>query len=107
MWPFAKKQTEQDPEETELQHNEKLCSAFRKWKPTGSKFEYLGRQMVATGHQDVELVGCTIYLRPRLTADYADDLGKIHRIEFSAAEVMAMMAQDADGMDTVENKSRD
>ena len=95
MWPFAKKQIEQKPEKTEWQKNEELASSFREWKPIGSKFEYLGRQMVATGHLQIEFVGYSVRLRPCLKADYADDLGKIHAIEFSAAEVMAMMAHNA------------
>jgi len=95
MWPFAKKPAEQTPEKSEWQRNEELCSAFREWKPIGSKFEYLGRSMVATGHSHIEFVGYSVLLRPCLKADYADDLGKIHSIEFSAAEVMAMMVPNA------------
>lgn len=94
MWPFAKKQVAQKTEKNEWQRNEEMVDAFRQWKPVGSMLEYLGREMVVTGHTNFMSAGYSLLVFPCIKADYADDLGKIHCIEFSAAEVLAMIKND-------------
>ena len=95
MWPFTTKK-QIAPEAPPLwKRNDELAASFRAWRPIGSEFEYLGRKMIATGHTRIEAAGFAIFVIPCLKADYADDLGKIHSLEFNASEVLAMMGPNA------------
>jgi hypothetical protein len=96
MWPFTTNK-QIAPEAPPLwKQNEAMAERFRAWRPIGSEFEYLGRKMVVTGHTRIEAAGFAIFVIPCLKADYADDLGKIHSLEFSGAEVIAMMGPNAE-----------
>lgn len=59
--------------------------------PIGSRFNYLGVNMIATGHYQV-WPGCGVY--PRLSADYVDAHGKVQNIGFALSELPALRAEN-------------
>lgn len=90
LWPFRKRAERPKSAKAEL------VGKLRAWRPIGSTFEYLGRQCVVTAHWRLEGWG---EFGPRsvvgIQADYADDLGVVHNITFSAAESIALMQRDS------------
>jgi hypothetical protein len=92
MWPFRKK-TEGIVAPKEPSWQEQAINVLRDWKPVGGTFTYLGRECVVSGHSRTEYYSFGAYTRPQLRADYADNNGVIHAIEFSWAEAKAIMSK--------------
>lgn len=88
MWPFKKAPVTPNQDTSAYVEHQGLIALFRHWKPIGSKFEYLGRTMVVTGHS--RFVPRS-FSRACVTANYVDDLGVIHNITFDEEEVKALM----------------
>ena len=86
MWPFKTKQKEK----LEPSLTAQTIMRLEDWRAVGDEFTYMGRTMIVSGHYRV-LQGIGMHLSPGITADYADDLGVIRNIQFSAAESVALM----------------
>jgi len=64
---------------------------LREQFPMGQTFDYLGRDCMPTSHAELRGNPYAGWLEhPRLFADYADDHGVIHSVEFSLAEAKAI-----------------
>lgn len=88
MWPFKKKDAKPEPDLRTA-----LIQRLESWRAIGQEFEYLGRRMIVSRHYSI--AGCYpmgLYPQPGISAYYADDIGVIHSVSFSAAESMALMA---------------
>ena len=89
MWPFKKK----DAKPAEPDCRTALIQQLESWRAIGQEFEYLGRRMIVSRHYSIAGgYPMGLYLQPGISADYADDIGVIHSVSFSAAESMALMA---------------
>ena len=88
MWPFKKK----DAKPAVPDHRMALIQQLEAWREIGQEFEYLGRRMIVSGHYSIGGgYPMGLYMNPGIRADYADDMGVIHAISFSAAESVALM----------------
>lgn len=88
MWPFRKK----DAKPAAPDHGLVLAQQLEAWRPIGQEFQYLGRRMIVSGHYSIGGgYPMGFYIKPGIRADYADDMGVIHAISFSAAESAALM----------------
>ena len=91
MWPFTKK-VPVDTGPTAQDFRNGAIAELRKWRPIGTEIRYLGRTLVVTGHWKDSLSPYHWARLPKLCADYADDHGVLHSIEFEMAEALALMA---------------
>lgn len=88
MLPFNNKPT-REPTWRDL-----AVQSMRKWRPIGSSFQYLGRECVVTGYYRYVFHEMGTNCLVELTADYADDLGRVHQITFGWAEAKAIMERN-------------
>lgn len=70
-----------------------LVKELRSWRGVGQTFQYCGRTLVVTDYWRQHFDGMSFYTSVGIEADYADELGVIHSIRFSALESRALMAQ--------------
>lgn len=70
-----------------------LVKELKAWRPMGKTFQYCGRTLVVTNYWRSHFDGISVYTSVGIEADYADDLGVIHSIRFSASESRALMEQ--------------
>lgn len=67
--------------------------SFQAFREIGETFNYLGRICVVTGHSKFDPISGVL---PRLTFDYADNLGVIHSEIASIEKLPAIKAQQTD-----------
>jgi uncharacterized membrane protein YtjA (UPF0391 family) len=100
----ARKAAEKERKARERQAADDLRRARIQWLrdqfPMGQEFSYLGRDCMPTKHTELRREYCGTDVgewywqeHPRLFADYADDHGVIHSVEFSYAEAVAIACE--------------
>ncbi len=71
--------------------NETLVAKMIEWRKIGEIFNYCGREFVVTGHANYVAGMYYIVAVPLLKADYCDDIGVIHQMEFRSDMIKAIM----------------
>ena len=92
MWPYGNKKEDVKPAEPDWKT--KLIDEMKAWRKIGQKFNYLGRECVVTEYSEMKMIGMAFYIDVGIRANYADNLGVIHNISFSASESRALMANE-------------
>lgn len=88
MWPFKNKPKERTPRQRDF-------DALVAWRKVGETFDYLGRTCHLVRHGRRVWIGVDFgyLLEPGIEADYVDNHGVIHRIEFEWGESMRLMEE--------------
>jgi len=96
-WPFKRSPATDGepfrfPHERVAEQAAEQIEVLRAWRAVGEEFEYLGRRMAVVRHSVVESWPGSywIYMKPELTARYADDRGEIHTIVFGGEEALQL-----------------
>lgn len=96
IWPFRRKPKKPaEPVKPVKSQAEIDSAALREWRGVGESFQYLGREMVVTGHGGWDVAGGwpvpIISWRCFLSANYADGNGVIRSHQFACKEAKSLM----------------
>ena len=76
---------------TEPTWHETFIAKMIEWRKIGETFKYLGREFVVTSHCDYVVGIYFITAVPLLKADYCDDIGVIHQMQFGSHMITLIM----------------
>lgn len=90
MWPFQKKVLEEmKPSKSQARIDE-----LRAFRDIGEKFNYMGVEIIVTGHYEAVPCGFGIIFEACLKGDYKTDQGEIKNISFDHSELEALKAEN-------------